>query len=144
MNTDYPNINQAKFIELYLASGNATRAYQQAYSIDEANIKTAEVNASKLLRNPKVKRAMREKQLELEQELGLSKAFFLSHLKSIFLKNMDKEGQIGIALKSADLLNKMLDNYTPQKLDINTDVIITFGSTEDLEDEEDNNDEELE
>lgn len=62
---------QKKFCEEYLLDWNGTRAYRAAYP--DAKVQTAEVNASKLLRNTKVKAYLEEAKKDLARIAGISK-----------------------------------------------------------------------
>lgn len=54
---------QRKFVEAYLASGNATQAYQQAGYQGNANV--AAVESHKILRNPKMQQALAARRAQL-------------------------------------------------------------------------------
>ena len=60
------NIKQIKFADYYIESGNATESYIRAgYKVERP---TAEVNASRMLRNAKVQEYIRERNQQLNNE----------------------------------------------------------------------------
>ena len=64
------------FIQNYLIDGNGTQAYLKAYP--NVTYETAYVNASKLLRNPKVKEAVEAGKKELRDKMLITKEDLIS------------------------------------------------------------------
>jgi phage terminase small subunit len=60
------NLKQRRFADYYIETGNATASYLRAGYVAEGN--AAEVNASRLLRNAKVLKYIRERNAELDVE----------------------------------------------------------------------------
>ncbi|MEH7308236.1 terminase small subunit [Neobacillus drentensis] len=60
------NIKQKQFADFYIETGNATASYLRAGYEAEGN--AAEVNASRLLRNAKVKEYIKERNAQLDVE----------------------------------------------------------------------------
>jgi phage terminase small subunit len=65
-NLETLNAKQIRFADFYIESGNATESYLKAgYTVERT---TAEVNASRLLRNAKVKEYINERNQLLDEE----------------------------------------------------------------------------
>lgn len=91
-----PTAKQQRFCEEYLIDLNATRAYKAVYGIKSDNI--AAVNASKLLRNPKVKEFIAERQKDLSNKLQITQEMVLEGYRKLAFydvrKFYDKKGKL--------------------------------------------------
>lgn len=113
------NIKQKIFIDRYLISFCAKRAYKEAYGC--TNNRTAESNGHRLLRNAEVQEALRKASIDITKRNQLDQDWIVSRLKAIadgnFAKiiNLGNSPTIKIDLKESDLYPiskiKVRDNY---------------------------------
>lgn len=115
-------LKQKRFADEYIISGNATESYKKAYT----NVKkdsTANTNASRMLRNAKVKIYIDERLKKIESEKTASIKEVMEYLTSVMRGEKKEEILIGKGmgfqeitkidvsakdrLKAADLLNKI-------------------------------------
>ncbi|WP_331495936.1 terminase small subunit [Peptacetobacter sp.] len=90
-------IKQKKFADEYIISGNATEAYKKAgYKYSSDNM--ASVEASKLLRNPKVKSYIEERMKEIESNKIADQKEVMEYLTSVMRGNEKQEQLITIGL----------------------------------------------
>lgn len=80
---------QIKFCQEYIIDWNGTRAYRAAYP-NTSTDQVAASNASRMLRNDKVKAYIEEIQNELEKQAGLSALRNLNELKKLAYGNISK------------------------------------------------------
>lgn len=119
------NAQQKKFCEEYVKNGlNGKRAYLSSYKSCKKE-STAEVNASKLLRNTKVQEYISQLQSELRSKAIMSateRMEFLSSVVSGELKESsldgDKEVKMGDRLKAVEIMNKM-DGSNTENINVN-------------------------
>ncbi|SFL00300.1 phage terminase small subunit [Porphyromonadaceae bacterium KH3CP3RA] len=76
-------IKQENFCNYYIETGNASEAYRRAYSCDKMKDETVNVQASKMLNNPKI--ALRVKQLQdvLQRRSDITKDEAIKELSAI-------------------------------------------------------------
>nr|WP_300529091.1 terminase small subunit [Peptacetobacter sp.] len=90
-------MKQKKFADEYIISGNATEAYKKAgYKYSSDNM--ASVEASKLLRNPKVKSYIEERMKEIESNKIADQKEVMEYLTSVMRGNEKQEQLITIGL----------------------------------------------
>ncbi len=122
------NQKQALFVSEYLKTGNATQAYMTAYGqMDEA---AAAANASRLIRNDKVQKAIHEHQKKMQTQTGIT----VEQVVKRIAKLADKAARDGDRLKALDMLMKHLGGYmtteqmiekmTPQQLEQLSQLIV--------------------
>ncbi len=75
------NIRQRLFVSYYLVNFNATQSYKKAYEI--TNLRTAEVNGARLLRNAEVKTEIEKEQAAIIHRNGLEVDWLISRLMQI-------------------------------------------------------------
>ena len=95
-------IKQKKFADEYIISGNATEAYKKAYT----NVKkdeTASVNASRMLRNAKVKNYIDERMKEIDKSKIADQQEVMEFLTTTM---RDDENATKDRLKAAELIGK--------------------------------------
>lgn len=133
-------IKQKKFADEYIISGNATESYKKAgYAWKSEN--TAYTNASRLLRNAKVKKYIEERMQDLEDEKIADQKEVLEYLtrvirgeetekvlvqvgrgKQAFAENIPS---IADRTKAAELIGKRYGTFT-DKVDLTSDLTIVF------------------
>jgi phage terminase small subunit len=101
---------QERFCLAYSATGNATRAYQEAYG--EEDEKAAGANGARLIGNDRVSQRIEE----LRKETASPKILSIKERKEI-LTRIAQEGKACDSTRAIDLLNKM-DNLYVQKQEI--------------------------
>ena len=115
-------LKQRKFADEYIISGNATESYKKAYSSVKKD-STANTNASRMLRNAKVKKYIDERLKEIESEKTASIKEVMEYLSSVMRGEQREQTLIGRGqgfqektyidvsakdrLKAADILNKI-------------------------------------
>jgi phage terminase small subunit len=106
------------FIDEYFNLGfNGTQAYKKVYN--NVADTTAVANASKLLTNAKIKEEIEKRYKILSEKSIVTKEEIIKDLKEI--KDKYKNGKIPAhALKSIEILNKMLGFNEPDKIDQTT------------------------
>jgi phage terminase small subunit len=113
------NDKQKKFCEEWLFEYNATKAYRAAYP-DCKTDNSAAVNASKLLRNAKIKDYIEELKENIGELAGLSKLGVLEELKKVILEENKESVATRDKLKALEVVNKMLGYNAAEKQDITT------------------------
>ena len=115
-------LKQRKFADEYIISGNATESYKRAYPSVKKD-STANTNASRMLRNAKVKSYIDERLKEIESAKTATQQEVLEYLSSVMRGEQREQTLIGMGqgfqektyidvsakdrLKAADLLNKI-------------------------------------
>lgn len=115
-------LKQRKFADEYIISGNATESYKRAYPSVKKD-STANTNASRMLRNAKVKSYIDERLKEIESEKTASIKEVMEYLSSVMRGEHKEQTLIGRGqgfqeitnisvsakdrIKAADLLNKI-------------------------------------
>lgn len=113
------NKRHQQFIEEYMANGmNGTQAYLSTYP--NATDDTARANATKLLAKTHIKAEIERLQAETSKELNITKESLLKHLNDILESTKDDPKNKHNAIKSIEVLNKMLGFNEPNKTDITT------------------------
>lgn len=113
------------FIQNYLIDGNGTQAYLKAYP--GVTYETAYVNASKLLRNPKVKEAVEAGKKELRDKMLITKEDLIKDL--IDIKNAQKTDNAQAAIKAIEVISKMLGLNEPERIEHSGTQAITVIKT---------------
>jgi phage terminase small subunit len=109
-----------KFCQLYVASGNATRAYEDAGYSTKGN--ASEVQGSKLLRNPKVAQRINEIQAGAVSKIEFSRDKTIETLIKIVESKKTKEVPTRDKLKAIDTLCKILGYYKPVEVNVNVEA----------------------
>lgn len=91
-----------KFVDEYMIDMNATAAYRRAGYTAEGN--SAEVNASRLLRNAKVSEEIAKRQSKMQEESGMSVKWVLEQYQTIIRNNV--EADPGVAKGALDSVAK--------------------------------------
>jgi phage terminase small subunit len=133
------NEQQKRFADYYIESGNATDSYKRAGY--KAKGKSIEVNASKLLRNPKVSVYIAKVMESKDKERIASQDEILSYLTQVMRGELKEETLIGIGkgaqaiddidvsakdrIKAAELLGKRYAMWTDNK-NIEANVGVTI------------------
>lgn len=115
-------LKQQRFADEYIISGNATESYKKAYPSVKKDT-TANTNASRMLRNAKVKSYIDERLKEIESEKTASIKEVMEYLSSVMRGEQREQTLIGRGqgfqeitnisvsakdrIKAADLLNKI-------------------------------------
>jgi len=113
------------FIENYLIDGNGTQAYLKAYP--NVTYETAYVNASKLLRKPKVKEAIEAGKKEFRDKMLITKEDLIKDL--IDIKNAQKTDNAQAAIKAIEVISKMLGLNEPERIEHSGNQPITVIKT---------------
>lgn len=152
------NPQQTMFIAYYPRFNcNGTKAYKQAYGEDLSD-DVAAVNASKLLRNTKIKAAIDKKLQDIADIAELDAAWSLKNLKNIAercqqaepVMEFDREEKCMVrtgeykfdsagANSAIDKINKMLGCYAAEKTDQTITTNITITNYADLKDLDEGN-----
>ena len=112
------NDRHKAFIDEYVKNGfNGTQAYLSVYpnSSEEA----AAVSASELLRNPKVKEYLKKVQQTIREKDLISKGEILEKLIHILNDSSANPKLYNHAIKSSEVLSKMLGFNEPDQLNVN-------------------------
>jgi len=99
---------QMRFIDEYMIDMNATAAYRRAGYTAEGN--SAEVNASRLLRNAKVSEEIAKRQSKLQEESGMSVKWVLDQYRAIIENNLQVDP--GVAKGALDSVAKHYGMFT--------------------------------
>lgn len=124
---------QAKFVELYIDTGNATEAARQAgYASGSAN-----VTACRLLNNPEVASAVSTKRREIENQHHVDRTRVINGLLE-GVAIAEQKGDASNVIAGWRELGKMLGYYEPErkKVDVSLDarrVISRFERMSDAE-----------
>lgn len=95
--------NKKKFCDYFLQSGNATQSYLKAFKTN--NRGTAEVQAHRILREPKVVEFMEKRQAELDKKRFASIEEVQEFWAEV-LRGMDREAGIRDRLKASEFIAK--------------------------------------
>lgn len=101
------NEQQKRFADYYIETGNATDAYKRAGY--KAKGKSAEVNASRLLGNAKVKTYIDELINGKDSERIAKQDEVLEFLTKVLRGEMDEEFALGVGKGAQTLIRKELD-----------------------------------
>ncbi len=129
------NPRQTHFVSIYLQWGNATEAYKMAYGIQDDM--QAAANASRLIRNDKVKRAISE----FKQEIMLNTTITIestvgriNELASTAEKDADKLKALDMLMKHLGgyiTLNEIIDKLSAEQLEgVSKGLLIKMGKDE--------------
>ena len=130
----YRNLNekQRRFCELYVSNGyKQTEAYQEAYGLD--NRDSAIVNASRILKNEKVREYIRQLQKEAFEAQCINAERVATKLAEVAFADKDDQYYTpSNQLKALDLLQKQL-GLQNSKIEVNGEqkIIINIGEDED-------------
>ena len=120
----YRNLNekQRKFCELYVSNGyKQTEAYQEAYGLDSKD--SAKVNASRILKNEKVREYITQLQKEAFEAQCINAERVATKLAEIaFADKSDQYYTAPNQLKALDLLQKQL-GLQNQKIEMSSQDI---------------------
>ena len=128
------NINKRhiQFISEYMTNGfNGKRAYMAVYP--QSAESTAEVNASRLLSNAKIKAEVEKRQDILKEKYSISREKLVEDL--IDIKDANKREAAQTAIKAIEVIARMLGLNEPDKTNINISEQPLFGD-DDVDDEE--------
>ena len=131
---NYRNLNekQRRFCELYVSNGyKQTEAYQEAYGLDSKD--SAKVNASRILKNEKVREYITQLQKEAFEAQCINAERVATKLAEIaFADKSDQYYTAPNQLKALDLLQKQL-GLQNSKIEVNGEqkIIINIGEDED-------------
>ncbi|MGG1675928.1 terminase small subunit [Neobacillus sp. NRS-1170] len=104
------NIRQKKFADFYIETGNASASYLRASYEAEGN--AAEVNASRLLRNPKVQDYIKERNAQLDVELIAD----ITETKRFWTEIMrDENAEMKDRLKASEFIAKTNGAFVEKK-----------------------------
>ena len=143
---------QKRFCDEYLIDCNATRAYKAVYTNVKSDI-VASVNASKLLRNAKVKTYIDEQLEKLHDEKTADAKEVLEYLTSVMrgeseaqvvvvegtgegcseARTMYKQPDEKERLKAAELLGKRYSLFT-EKVNLEGETTVVIEGADELED----------
>lgn len=132
-------LKQQRFADEYIISGNATESYKKAYPSVKKD-STANTNASRMLRNAKVKSYIDDRLKEIESEKTATQQEVLEYLTSVMRGEHKEQTLIGRGqgfqektyidvsakdrLKAADLLNKIHQAREEKNSDTTEKIII--------------------
>jgi phage terminase small subunit len=124
MAEDKLTIKMQKFVDYYIETTNATQAYKLAgYSASNDNI--AGVEGHKLLKNPKIARAIEARMTELANDRIASAEEVLEFLTETM---RDKSNYMKDRLHAGELLGKRHKLFTDKvEVDANMEVEINLG-----------------
>lgn len=129
-------LKQEKFVEYYVRLGIGVKAAQKAgYSPD--NYGAAAVTAHHLLKDPKIKKAIKERKANLMYEIGLTEENLLKQMHQISLLAMAHK-QHSAAVKATEYLGRELNLFTPKVQQEQTQTVYTLdmGKMDEPEEEE--------
>ena len=118
------NTRQIRFTELVAQGRPAGRAYEEAGYDAKGNV--ADSCAEKLMRKAEVNEYMAKLREEAREASQFSTKSKLDTLFRIAIANEANDPRITIAEE-----NKMTGAYSPNKVDVNQDIVITIGSNSD-------------
>lgn len=125
------NEQMIKFCNYYLESRNGVRSYAKAYGkpIDspedkERNYSTCNVGASKLLKDPRIKKYIEDRMREQDFERELSEQEIIMQLNKMALSDHYKEN---IKLDALKTLAKMKNMFTDEEANKEATVNIQIG-----------------
>ena len=101
------NTNQKRFVDLYLATNNATASYKKIYKSKNDNIAAAA--ATRMLGNVKVQDYINKKRMQIEEKFNLT---IEKIQKEVYDLIHDPKAQRIEKLKGHDILLKTLGAYT--------------------------------
>lgn len=117
---------QAAFVREYLKSGNASKAYRESYDADGMKPEHINVEASKLLDNPKIAQRVKEFQDKANAAVGIT---LESHLARLAHLSTVAEGldQISASVKAEELRGKVSGLYVERVEHSSPEpVVVTF------------------
>lgn len=115
------NLNQQRFVEEYIKTGNATQSYKTAYN-QEMDTDTAKANGCRLLTNDNIKEAIEAKNREIADNSIATVAEIKRYLSDM-LRNAEKPDKT--ILKAAELLLKTEGAFL-DRAQIQTDGTVTL------------------
>ena len=83
-------VKQKKFVQEYLIDGNATRAYKAAGYGSNGNLKTPNVSAYQLLRNPRIQREIQHEMEERNRRVHIDQDKVLKELSKLAFSNIKR------------------------------------------------------
>ena len=101
---------QELFCLKYLETGNATSAYKQSYSAEKMKSESVNVEASKLLSNPKIAQRIEELRQPVIRSLQSALSEHLSRL-DILSRKAEDAGQLSIAVSAEIARGKAMGLY---------------------------------
>jgi phage terminase small subunit len=102
---DMINERQQQFCHHYIKFYNKTRSYKEVYGFHIKD-NVAAVNASKMLKVPKVRRYVELIKEDIAKQVGISKIGLLTELKDLALSNVSEVYEDWITQESFDKLKK--------------------------------------
>ena len=123
------NANMDRFCREYVANGyNAQKAYMAAYK--DSSEAAAKANASRLMKNPKIKEFIKELQKDKIEALNITAERLLEELSTMaFAEKGDEDYGANVKLKAIDLLQKQM-GLQQQKIkadvDTNQEIKVTI------------------
>ena len=109
---------QEKFAQLYVELGNASEAYRVAYN-SKAKAETINVEASKMLKDPKISLRAKELREKIEEKSLWKRLDSIKTLASI-ADGTDVEAKPSDRVNAVKALNTMHGWDAPSKLDVTT------------------------
>lgn len=124
---------QSAFIDYYIETLNGSQSYTRAFSTPnrKPTRRTAEVNASKLLKHPNVQPIIEERMKAMENERQANAAEVIEFLTNTMRDEQEKTSE---RLRAAELIGKRHALFT-DKLDTNQNVDIEINLMDDDEPE---------
>lgn len=115
---------QLKFAELYVTIGNASDAYRKAYNSGKMKDATINRNAKALLDNTKIATRIKEIQSTQSKSFQRTREEILADLNEI-IDDYKKDGKTAAhALKSIEIINKMMGWNSADKVEISGELNI--------------------
>ena len=105
-------VKQEVFLQEYLVDFNATRAYQDSYK--NSTYRTAGVESSRLLRNPRFKLHLDKALKERAESTRVDSSYVVEYLKGaaeLDLEDFATIGQAGVELKEFKKIPKRIRKY---------------------------------
>jgi phage terminase small subunit len=85
-----PTVKQARFVQAYLETGNASESYRQAYGVGSKSQQTAATEAHRLLQIPHVAHMVATEREKLSRTHGINTARIVQELVRIALADVSK------------------------------------------------------
>ena len=132
---------QQKFVNEICKGVKPSQAYINSYGKNNSTLKTISVEASRLLKNPKVSLAIDENYKKLQEKFSYSREESFRKIQEIQQKAFEykqeavtKDGAVVVlnnpdlrtALKAEELKGKLVNLYSDNKTEVNTAVQIVF------------------
>lgn len=118
--SDNLNVNQEKFLNKYIETGNKVQSYMESY--DNENYQGSAASSVRLLKNAKVKKAYEEKMEELRQLSALTIEQTKLALTDEYINGTKGSDRI----KALDILNKMNGVYI-EKIESDNNINVEIG-----------------